>query len=74
MLNRELVNTLFSFDISISFNLAIYNNINIDIEIDTLRDWLNSSSTNSSRKLSVYSSISFIPYAERIEALNNGLF
>lgn len=65
--NRNLVNTYFSLDLSILSNLAIHNNINIDVEIDILRGWSTVSSTNNFRELSVYLNISSIPYIERME-------
>jgi len=71
--NRELVNILFFFDSSTSSNPVIHNNMNIDIEINTLRGWSAISSINSSRKLSVHSSVSSISYAKKIEAQNNSL-
>ena len=65
--NRELVNTYFLLNLSILSNLAIYNNINIDIEIDIPRGRSTISSTNNSRELSVYLNISSILYIERME-------
>jgi len=71
--NRESVNILFFFDSSTSSNPVIHNNMNIDIKINTLRGWSAISSINSSRKLSVHSSVSSISYAKKIEAQNNSL-
>jgi len=51
----------------------IHNNMNMNIEIDTPRVQSAMSSTNNSRELLVYSSISSISYIERIEAQNNNL-
>ena len=45
--------------------------MNIDMDINTLKDQSNVSSTNSSKKLSVHSSISYI---KRMQALNNSSF
>jgi len=42
-----------------------------DMEIDTPRGQSNVSSTNSSRESPVHSSASSVPYAERMQALNN---
>jgi len=47
--------------------------MNMNIEIDTPRVQSAMSSTNNSRELLVYSSISSISYIERIEAQNNNL-
>ena len=69
--NRELANTLFSFDISILSISMAYNNKNKNIDIDTLRDRSVNTNTNGSRELSIYSSTSFISYIERMEAQNN---
>jgi len=44
------------------------------MEINTPRGWSNISSTNSSRELLVNSSALFIPYIERMPALNNSSF
>lgn len=41
------------------------------MKIDTPRGWSNTYSTNNSRELFVYLSISSIPYAERMLAYNN---
>ena len=71
VLNRELVNILYSFDFNLLSNPLTHNNINIDIEINTSRGQSNISSTNNSRKLSVYSNILFISYIESIQALDN---
>jgi len=69
--NRQLANTYFPFIFSLFSNLQIYNNIIIDIDINTLRDWSINSSTNNSRESSTYSSILLITYAKRVQALNN---
>ena len=69
--NRELANTLFSFDISIISVSMAYNNKNKNIDIDTLRGRSVNTNTNGSRELSIYSSASFISYIERMEAQNN---
>ena len=74
VLNKELVNILYSFNFNLLFNLPTYNNMNIDMGINTPRDQSNISSTNNSRELSVYSNILFISYAESIQALNNSPF
>ena len=72
--NRESVNMLFSFDSSISSNPVIHNNMDMNMEIDTLRGWSAISSINSSRELLVHLSVSSIFYTEKIEAQNNSLF
>ena len=71
--NRELVNILFPFNISILSISIAYNNKNIDMNIKILRSWSVNSSTNSSRESSTCLSVSSIPYVERIEAQNNDL-
>jgi len=68
---RELGNTLHSFDTYILFNPEIYNTINMNMEIDTPRDWSTNSSTNNSREVLVQSNVSFISYVKRIDAQNN---
>ena len=47
-------------------NSPAYNNMNMDMEINTPRGWSNISSTNNSRELLVNSSASSILYAESI--------
>jgi len=47
--------------------------MNININIDTPRGWLNISSTNNSKESLVHSSVSPISCAERVKALNNNL-
>ena len=37
VLNKELVNILYSFNFNLLFNLLTYNNMNINIEINTPR-------------------------------------
>ena len=64
----SLANTTFSFDLSILFN-----NMAIDMEVDTSRGWSTSTSTNSSRATSVHSNISSTGYTEHIQALANNL-
>jgi len=66
-----VLNRLYSFDFNLLSNPLTHNNINIDIEINTPRSQSNISSTNNSRKLSVYSNILFISYIESIQALDN---
>ena len=43
----------------------------IDIEINTLRDWSTTSSTNSSRATSVYLDVFSTIYIEYVQALTN---
>ena len=71
---RELANIFFSLNLSLLSNPLTHNNININMEIDTLRGWFNISNTNSSKELSVNSSTSSILYIERMLALNNSSF
>jgi len=71
VLKRKLANTLFSFDSCTLFNLEFQHNINMDMEIDNLKDWSTKSSINNSRESLVQSSVSSIPYIERMEAQNN---
>jgi len=71
--NRKPVNTLFSFDYCLPSNLTIHKNSKIDIDIDNPRGWLSNSSTNSFRELLVYSNISSVSYAKRMDVLNNSL-
>ena len=52
----------------------VQNNMNININIDTLRDRSINSSANNSKKSLAHSSISFIFYVERIKAQNNNSF
>ena len=68
------MNTLPFFEFSLPSNLPIYSNMNINIEIDTLRDWSNVPNTNSSRELLAHSSASFISYIKRIKILDNCSF
>ena len=72
--NRELVNTLPFFESSLLSNLPIYSDMNMNIEINTLRDWSNVPSTNSIRELLAHSSALFISYIEKIKILNNYSF
>ena len=72
--NRELVNTLPFFESSLLSNLPIYSDMNMNIEINTLRDWSNVPSTNSIRELLAHSSVLFISYIEKIKILNNYSF
>jgi len=74
VLKRELANIFFSLNLSLLSNPLTHNNININMEIDTLRGWFNISNTNSSKELSVNSSTSSILYIERMLALNNSPF
>jgi len=71
---RSLVNTTFSFDLSILSNpQEPFNNMAIDMEVDTPRGWSTSTSTNSSRATSAHSNISSTGYTEHIQALANNL-
>ena len=69
--NRELVNTVFSFNTSIFSILLAQNNMNINIDINNPRNRLVNSSTNSFRELLVHLSVSFISYVKRIKAQSN---
>lgn len=70
----SLANTTFSFDLSILSNpQEPFNNMAIDMEVDTPRGWSTSTSTNSSRATSVHSNISSTGYTEHIQALANNL-
>ena len=60
---RDLVNIYFPLNFSLLYNSPTHNNMNIYIEINTLKDWSNISSTNNLRKLLVNSSVLFVPYA-----------
>ena len=66
--NRELANTLFPFDTSTLFNPMVQNNINMDMDIDTPRG---RSAIHNSRELLAHSSVSSIPYVERMETQSN---
>jgi len=48
--------------------------MNTNMKINTPKGQSNVFSTNNSRKLSMYLSVLFISYAERIQALNNSSF
>ena len=71
---RELANISFSLNLSLLSNPPTYNNMNMNMEINTPRVWSNISSTKSFRELLVNSSALFIPYIERMLALNNSFF
>ena len=58
--NKELSNTFSSFKNSLLLNPLAHNNMNTNIEINTLKGQFNISNTNNFRELSVYSSISSI--------------
>ena len=73
VLKRDLANTYFPLNLSLLSNPSTYNNMNIDMKINTPRGWSNISSINNSRELLVNSSALFIPYAERMLALNTFL-
>jgi len=71
---RILVNISFPFDLSILSNpQEPFNNMAMDIEVDTPRGWSTSISTNSSRATSVYSNIniSSIGYTEHVQVSAN---
>ena len=72
--NRELANIFCSFKNSLLSNLLAHNNMNTNMKINTPKDQSNVFSTNNSRKLSMYLSVLFISYVERIQALNNSSF
>ena len=72
--NRELANIFSSFKNSLLSNLLAHNNMNTNMKINTPKGQSNVFSTNNSRKLSMYLSVLFISYAERIQALNNSSF
>jgi len=58
--NRELANTYFPFIFSLPSNPQIHNNIAMDIDINTPKDWSINFSTNNSRESSTHSS--FVNY------------
>jgi len=67
VLERILVNTLFSFDLSILTKpQKSSKNMAMDIEIDNSRGWFISPNTNSFSISSVYSNISLIGYAKYV--------
>ena len=68
--NRELANIFCSFKNSLLSNLLANNNMNTNMKINTPKDQSNVFSTNNSRKLSMYLSVLFISYVERIQALD----
>ena len=71
--NRELPNTLFPTSSNTLITpIAHYNN-SMNIEVDTLRGRSVSSSVNVSRKTLAHSSVSSIPYVERMEAQSKDL-
>ena len=62
---RILVNTPFSFDLSILTKpQESFKNMAMDIKVDIFRDWSVSPNTNSFRVSLVYSNISLISYAK----------
>ena len=71
---RELANTFFSLNLSLLSNSLTHNNMNMNMKIDTPKDWFNISNTNSCKKLLVNLSALSILYVERILALNNSFF
>ena len=69
--NRELANTLFLFSSNTSIFFRAINHNNMDIEVDTPRRRLTSSSVNVFKESLAHSSILFISYVNRMEAQNN---
>ena len=64
---RTLANTFFSFDLSIQSNQQKpFKNIASNMEVNTPIGQSATSSTNSSRAVSVHSNVSSIGYAEHI--------
>ena len=61
------------WDHAIKKNTNIANNINVDIKVNFMRGCFLLSSYNNLKESSVHSSISFIPYIERMETQNNNL-
>ena len=71
---KELVNTLNPTVFKeTKINLMVQNNSNINMNINILREWSASSSTNSSRVLLVHLDLFSILYHKRMEVLNNKL-
>ena len=71
---RELANTLHSFTLKPQNNqLELSKHYSIDIEIDMPRGHSASPSLNSSRGMSVNSTVYSINYAERVQAQANNL-
>jgi len=69
---RILANTFFLFGLSILSNLQEpFNNMAMDIEVDTSRGWSTITSTNSFRATSVHSNIFFIGYIEHVQVSAN---
>ena len=67
---RILANTSFPFDLSILSNpQEPFNNMAMDMEVNTPRGWSTTTSTNSSRVTPVHSNISSIGYTEHVQAL-----
>jgi len=74
MPNRELMNILFPESYNTITTPINYYNSNMNMEVDILRKRLVLSSANISKELLAYSSLSSIPYIERIEAQSNNPF
>ena len=72
--NRDLANTLCPFSSKLFISTITFNHNNMDIEIDIPREMSVSNSANVSRKSLVYSSVSFIPYVNKMEVQNNDSF
>jgi len=71
---RELANTLHSFTLKPQNNqLELSKHYSMDIEIDMPRGHSASPSLNSSRGMSVNSTVYSINYAERVQAQANNL-
>jgi len=69
---KELVNILYpTITRKLIVNPIVQKNFNMDMDINTPRERLALSSVNSFRELSVYSSVSFVSYHERMEIQNN---
>ena len=69
--SSELANTLFPVNLNTHITPITLNNNQMDMEVDTLRGRSVSSSANGSRESSAHSSVSSIPYVERMEAQSN---
>ena len=69
--NRKLVNILFPSITSIASSSKVYNNMNMDVNVDTPRGRSINSSTNNFRELLVYSSLHSIFYIEGMETQSN---
>jgi len=71
--NRKLVNILFSSVTSIASSSKVYNNMNMDVNVDTPRGRSINSSTGNFREFLVYLSLHSIFYIEGMETQSNNL-